>query len=226
MLMNAVTSDKFNASKHFQFLQHDAGMTLKVGIDGQLPKTWILLDNQSTIDVSQNDKLLQNIRQSKTSMDIHRNAGVTCTSMVGDLPGYGTVWYHSGGIANILSLSRVKERGYRVTYNSSNGNEFHIHKPDGTMQVFRQSDHRLFYMDTAHDMAGVTLINTVAENRSSYTNREYARAVLARRIQKIIGRPSTQHFMAIVERNLLPNCPIASKDTIAAENILVETWVH
>jgi hypothetical protein len=27
-------------------------------------------------------------------LDIHCNAGVATTNLVGDFPGYGTVWYH------------------------------------------------------------------------------------------------------------------------------------
>jgi hypothetical protein len=57
-------------------------------------------------------------------MKIHCNAGVASTDQVGDLDGYGTVWYHPNGIANILSLSRVREHGYRVTYDSEDGNRF------------------------------------------------------------------------------------------------------
>jgi hypothetical protein len=75
-----------------------------------VPKNWILLDNQSTVDVFYNDKLLCNVCKSENYMDIHCNAGVTSTNMVGDLPGCGEVWYHPNGIANILSLARVKEK--------------------------------------------------------------------------------------------------------------------
>jgi hypothetical protein len=92
----------------------------------------MLLDNQSTVDLFYNSALLKNIRQVDAYMDIHCNAGITSTNMVGDLPGYGKVWFHPNGIANILSLARVKEQGYHVTYNSNNGNKFLIHKPDKT----------------------------------------------------------------------------------------------
>jgi hypothetical protein len=65
-------------------------------------------------------------------MDIHCNAGIISTQLIGDLHGHGTVWYNPKGIANILSLASVKEQGYRVKFNSSQGNAFHVHKPNGT----------------------------------------------------------------------------------------------
>ena len=82
-------------------------------------------------------------------MDIHCNAGVTTTNMVGDLHGYGTVWYHPNRIANILSLSHIKKNGCKVTYNSSDKNEFHVLKLDGKTWVFKESEHGLFYMDAS-----------------------------------------------------------------------------
>ncbi len=222
MLMDGIEKGEFDQKDHFQFTlsqQGEVGATLQTGTDGRVPKTWILLDNQSTVDVFYNDDLLENIRENDTYMDIHCNAGVTSTNMVGELPGYGTVWYHPKGIANILSLARIKERGYQVTYDSHNGNLFRMKKPDGTVRVFKQSERGLFYMETSGGAAGVTLINTVADNRSNYTNRDYSRAVLARQIQKMIGRPSTRTFISIVENNLLPNCPITKRDIEAAEHI-------
>eukprot|EP00978_Attheya_sp_CCMP212_P042042 scaffold250013_cov31-Attheya_sp.AAC.1 len=91
-------------------------------------------------------------------MDIHCNAGVTSTSLVGDLAGYGVVWYHPNGIANILSLSRVKNNGFHITYDSDDGNEFVVHKPNGIQRVFTESSRGLFYMDTK--TSDVMLVNT------------------------------------------------------------------
>ena len=81
-------------------------------------------------------------------MDIHcKNAGMTSTNMVGDLPVYGTVWYHAAEIANILSLATVQEHGYHITYDSRESNKLTIYKPDGTMRVFKQSYCGLYFMD-------------------------------------------------------------------------------
>ena len=86
------------------------GITCEINSDGRVDKNWILLDNQSTVDVFYNKQLLRNIRQSKTGMEIHCNAGTTTTYTIGEFPGYGTVWFHPEGIANILSLSRISKR--------------------------------------------------------------------------------------------------------------------
>jgi hypothetical protein len=72
-------------------------------------------------------------------------------------------------------------------------------------------------MDT--QATGITLINTVEGNKSSFSNRNYSRAVLARNIQKMIGRPSNRTFLKIVENKLLPNCPITRHDISIANAI-------
>jgi hypothetical protein len=148
-------------------------------------------------------------------LDIHCNAGITSTNLQGTLPGYVTVWYHPLGIANILSLSRVQEHGYRVAYDNNSGIGFTIIKPDGSTRVFQESSNGVFYIDTAS--SATVLVNTVAANRD--TNRNYAKATLACQLQCIIGRPSTGDFIKIVENNLLPNCPITGQDINAAEHI-------
>ena len=107
----------------------------------------------------------------------------------------------------------------RPSYDSAGANEFVVHKKDGTSRVFKQSERGFYYMDSKKTADGVTLVNTVEDNRTSYTNRDYSRAVLARQIQSIIGRPSVRTYLKIIENNLLPNCPITRRDIIAAENI-------
>ena len=190
---------------------------------GRLPLEWVLLDNQSTIDVFVNRRLLKNIRRIKQYMYIHCTAGVTRTNLVGELPGYGTVWFHPDGIANILSLARVKTK-YRITFDSDESNEFIVHKPDGTTRNFKESSRGLYYHDTSIAVTevartGSVLVTTVADNASNYTHTDYSRALLARKTQQIIGRPSVRDYIRYVENNLIPNCPITRRDILTAEHI-------
>jgi hypothetical protein len=85
-----------------------------------IPRNWILLDNQSTVDICCNRSLLSNVCESSGSMAVHCNAGQRNTNLVGDLDGYGTVWYDPEAIANILSLKKVKEK-YHVAHSSDRG---------------------------------------------------------------------------------------------------------
>jgi len=77
----------------------------------------------------------------------------------GGLNGYGTVWYHPEGIANIQSLHNVQKK-HRETYNSSKRTGFVEHKMDGTCHVFMPSSKGLFFSDVKGDIDHI-LINTV-----------------------------------------------------------------
>jgi hypothetical protein len=64
----------------------------------------------------------------------------------GTLPGYGEVGYCPNGIANIFLLAHVAKT-HLVTFNSTNGNQFEVTRDDGSMQIFKQSEHGLYYYD-------------------------------------------------------------------------------
>ena len=111
--------------------------------------------------------------------------------MEGDLPGYGMVWYHPSGIANILSLGRVQKQ-YHITFDSKVGNRFLVTKPDGTTFEFKESPTGLYYMDaeTQVQKQAQVHVNTVADNKSSYSNTDYLCALAGRKLQIKIGNPT------------------------------------
>ncbi len=93
-----------------------------------------------------NPALLKDIHEVRGSLTIHTQAGKAVTKLRGTVPGYGEVWYCPDGIANILSLAHVaKTRSVR--FDSTNGNQFEVTKSDGTMRIFKQSQHGLYYYD-------------------------------------------------------------------------------
>jgi hypothetical protein len=98
-------------------------------------------------------------------MNGHCNAGKRSTNLVGELPGYETVWYDAKAITNILSLKQIKDK-YHVSFDSKMSNAFTVTKPDGTVLKFHESENVLYFLDTSKNMDEVVvLINTVSETK-------------------------------------------------------------
>jgi len=156
----------------FAFIQDVNDVNCNMNNKAGIPDSWILLDSQSTVDVFMNKKLLKNVPDAKTPLSLHCNAGVATVNKVGDLAGYGTVWYYENGIANILSLNNVKKK-YRVTYDSTASGCFKVHKTDGTKRVFKPSKKGLFYSSVNND---IVLVTTIEDKINKYSVREYSNA--------------------------------------------------
>jgi hypothetical protein len=73
------------------------------------------------------------------------------TKLCGTAPGYGKVWYCPNSIANILSLAHVAKTRI-VKFDSTNGNQFEVTKDDGSIRIFKQSEHGLYYYDMRTSM--------------------------------------------------------------------------
>ena len=139
-----ITNGVVDQAHTAQLLSQHKAMTGHV-----VPKTWMLLDNQSTVDVFCNKNLLRNIREGVTTCRINCNAGTAETKLIGDLPGYPSpVWCHPGGIANILSLHRVSKH-CRVEHDGSKETaSFQVTKQDGTVLQFKPSVSGLHFCDS------------------------------------------------------------------------------
>jgi hypothetical protein len=187
----------------------------------QIPRSWVLLDNQSTVHLFNNSEILDDIHEGENWMSVASNGGYTVTNKKGTFPIYGEVWYDPKAITNILSLKAVQEQ-YHVHYDSGAGNKFVVDLGSHGIMEFKQSPEGLYYYDvgcTSPEENGMVLVNTVASNKTKYSNDDYVRALKARKIQVLIGRPSLREYLQIVKHGLLPNCPINQEDIMAAEDI-------
>ena len=79
-------------------------------------KTFILLDNQSTLYIICNKKLTSKINKSDKKISVQGNGLTIAIKYKARMPGknYGT-WYSKDEISNIISLKNMI-RQYRVTY--------------------------------------------------------------------------------------------------------------
>jgi hypothetical protein len=56
------------------------------------------------------------------------------------------------------------------------------------------------------------LLNLVANNKDEYSDEDYWCAVLARKIQVLIGHPAVRDYIRIIEKGQLTNCPVNQED--------------
>jgi hypothetical protein len=101
-------------------------------VDGRLPKSWVLLDSQSTVNIFYNKDLLKDIKATNQCMCMCCNAGWMVMNLIRKLPGYPSkVWYNPDGITNIISLTDA-EKYFPMCYDSAWEKAFVVEKPNGT----------------------------------------------------------------------------------------------
>jgi Zinc knuckle len=159
----------------------------------EISRSWILLDSESTVSIFNNSKLLKNIRHcgNEQGLRIYSNGGHQDTHLIGDLPGFGQVWYNTKSLANILSLAEVRKI-CRVTMDTSKAAEIVVYKHNGEKIKFVESGNGLYYYDTDMPKARNTsseysFVSSVVENKTKYTNRQVTDADLAKRVYAMVG---------------------------------------
>lgn len=160
------------------------------------------LDSISSVDVFGDKRLLANIRPVPKRMKIICNADKTVVTKMGDLGGYGPVWYHPQAIENILSISNVQKR-YKVRYDSGEGDFFTLLREDGSTRTFRPTETGLYASQMLEPRKEVAMVSMVEENQKRFIKPEVRRAKEARRLMAIIVRPREQNMREIVSQKQL-----------------------
>jgi hypothetical protein len=174
------------------------GLVLAHG-DTTIDPSWVLLDSQSTISVFRNCGMLTNIRPSTRVLRAVTNGGFQDSKLVGDFPNLGEVWFNPESIANIVLLSKVSKI-CRVTMDTTAEAAMIVHRLDGSQMKFHEHYCGLYVFSPSHksnnpQVVDYTMLSTVKEQKSMFTARDVARADDARRLYRLIGRPSPAEFV-------------------------------
>ncbi len=131
------------------------------------------------------------------------------------MPGY----ISDDNIANIYALCDIANR-YHVTMNTFREHAMLVHLENGEVMHFCECGDGLYYFDTRTDNITkaspdqYSFVTTVGANKSHFHRAEIEGADKARILQQDLGWPSTQHFIDIVNNNMLNNCTITADDDI------------
>jgi hypothetical protein len=186
---------------------------------------WILCDNESTIDVIKNPDLIVNVRRAKRHIEL---TGIgkepIKIQLEGELPGYGTVYFHPEVAANILSFHKLTKRFKSVTYDNKVKDAFLVQRDDGSFMEFKPSEEGLYYYDFTQSIKRkkeqeeedkkeqAMIIKTVEGIQRNFTKREIKAAEEARRMYVIVGRPSQKIFESLLTGGKLVNSTITVQD--------------
>ena len=98
----------------------------------------------------------------------------------------------------------------------ANGRGLYLYQPSQiNMKEVRDAKRR----DKNDENTGVNHLQTVRENRRGFNQREYERAVQARKLMHTVGAPTTSNLKSMLRQNIIMNCPVTTKDVDNAEKI-------
>ena len=204
-------------------------MALPAGVS-RAKTSHILLDNQSSVHIFNNKKLLKKpLRQSDIPLHLGGivDGQVLKTQWLGTFLdiAVGNVWFSSQAAANILSLHLLHEDGFYSQYNSKD-DAFCLSTPNDGVLMFKWDEnieHYVCNFDCHVRNQDKTQVNasfpTIAENSAKFPARQVKAATAARELLQRAGFPSTGKLKELVNSGNLVNTQTSVQDLERATNI-------
>ncbi len=209
--------------------------TVMAASQEEIDPMWVLCDNESTVDIVKNPIMVTNLRKAKHPIELTGiKGGPTKINIEGDLPGYGTVYYHPDVAANILSFCTLTKRFKSVRYDNQVKDAFIVTRDDNTIMEFAPSKEGLYHYNFLESInrqrkipqtvvpAQVMMVQTVEEIKKKFSKRELENAEEARRLYVIVGRPGRSIFEEMLKKGHLINNTVTVQDYRSAIQIYGE----
>jgi len=165
---------------------------------------------------------LKNVRKvpDGNHLVLRSNGGSLETDMVGDVRGYGTMWYHPDSLANILSFANVRKK-FKVQMHTGPQDpapSISVTKDNGDVMRFDERNLGLYVHDALNTSNkhllrtnfNYVFVTRITDLEKQFTRREVEEARKARILYVNLGRPSKQKFKSLLNENFIRDCPITA----------------
>ena len=183
---------------------------------GKLKQNWILMENQSTVQMFSNKHILRDIHPATNPVDIHSIGGITHCNLEGTIPDIGKAHYKEDGLTNILSMALICDI-LNISYQNED-DVFTVHTPSKDIHFIR-SRRGLYYHRYIPGYRAITMVQTVEGDSEGFTDHQVTAARQACCAYNMVCRPSPRYFEQMIRANMIKNCPITVTDIKSAHTI-------
>jgi hypothetical protein len=236
---NEQGSDDTSPTTYSMTPRHEASYvtvhtTLTVEQQNEFKPDIVLIDNQSGVNLVSKFSMGVNARPAPHECIIKGISGSTLSAtQVVDMVDFGTVYVHEGANANVISLSKCKDRGDIVTFDSDR-DVFTLQMKGAAGPIYKfyrikddagnSLSHYGCNMAKVHREFVATpdalvAVSSVAHNRLGYTKPELAAADNARILNERMGFPSTRTQSRMLNHGDISNSSVTSADVARLSQI-------
>ena len=199
--------EEYNHKATAHALWHDVGRTqqtvwghfmfhtnhTKWAITRAISMSWVILDNQFTVDIFCSRELLTDIHIFKDKVHIHSNAGTSIVTRMGTFYNLA-IFYSPNGIANIFSLVMFP-KSIKCLFDSAQDNIFYLQGKDGVI-LFNQSTDGIYFVNTENEHMAMAnyVVKMVTANSKGYTKCQIKQMAHAVFVQHMVSNPHQPGF--------------------------------
>ena len=181
-----------------------------------LTELQLIFDSGANATLIKNLELLSNIHKVTPTTFDGLSGTLTVTSS-GNLLGICDAFYHPDAVANIVSLSQLRDLGHDVTYSTST-DEFILSYNLGVCS-FSRRENGLYVCDIPISATRTAMVTTVTDNESQYSIRDVKSARLARDLQRRLGNPTDTTLSKLLSEGYIIDPTVLPGDVLRATAI-------